>query len=117
MTQMIRMQRDMMQELANVLDRVDDITDIEPATRQVENLTEQMQRRMAQVGKSMGKDAVPASQAEVKRLQSAMQREMNKLDPIMKQIQNEMDRLAEQDWSTPLLEAAKQYKFESEIKS
>ena len=54
MSQMIRLQRDMMQELADVLHRVEDVTDIEPATRHVENLTDQMQRRMAQAGEAGG---------------------------------------------------------------
>lgn len=117
MTKMIRVQRDMMQELADVLHRVDDVSDLESATKEIENLTEQMRRSMAQVTKSMGKDTMPTSQAEAKRLQSAMQREMKKLQPIMKQIQNEMARLAKHDWSSPLLEAVKNYKAESNVKS
>lgn len=116
MTQMVRMQQDMMQELADVLHGVDDMTDLEAAIRQIENLTEQMQRRMVQVTKSMGEDGIPTSESEAKRLQAAMQRELKKLQPIMKQIQEEMDRLAEQDWSAPLLEATKKYKFESNVK-
>jgi hypothetical protein len=107
----------MMQELADVLHGVDDVTDVEPAIKQIENLSERMQRRMAQVSKSMGKDNIPTSQSEARRLQSAMQRKLKKLQPVMKQIQNEMDRLAEQDWSAPLLEATKEYKSESNVKS
>ena len=98
--------------LADVLRSVDDVSDLEGATREIEGMTEEMQGRMAKIAKSMGKDAIPTSKSEVKRIQSAMEREMKKLQPVMKQIQNEMDRLAEQDWSAPLLEAAKKYEFE-----
>ena len=117
MTKMIRVQRDMMQEFAEVLHGVEDISDLEPATLEIKNLTEQMQHRMAQVTRRMGKDTIPTSQAEAKRLQSAMQREMKRLQPILEKIQKELERLSKQDWSGPLLEAAEKYKFESKIKS
>jgi hypothetical protein len=111
------MQQDMMQGLADVLHGVDDVTDVEPAIKQIENLTKKMQRRMVQITKSMGEDDIPTSQSKAKRLQAAMQRELEELQPIMKQIQREMDRLAEQDWSAPLLEATKKYKSESDVMS
>jgi len=117
MTKMIRMQGDMMQELADVLRGVDDVSDLEAATKQIENLTGQMQGRMGQFTKSMDMDTMPTSKAEAKRLQSAMQREMKKLRPVMKQIQNEMERLSKLDWAGPLLEAAEKYEYEFEVKS
>jgi len=117
MTKLIRVQGEMMQELASVLHRVDDASDLESAIKQIEGLTRRMQRRMAQVTRSMGKSAVPTSQAGAKRLQSAMRREMKKLKPTLKRIESETKRLAKLDWAEPLLEAAKKYKFESKPKS
>jgi hypothetical protein len=116
MTQMIRAQREIMQDLADILHGVEDISDLEPAMHQMEDLTEQMKRRMTQITKNMGKNSVPTSRAQAKRLQSAMQREMKKYKPIVKQIQSEMTRLAKLDWSKPLLEAANQAKFEYNMK-
>ena len=117
MTQMIRVQRDIMQDLADVLHRVDDVADLEAATHEIEEMSQEMQRRMTRVTQSMGKSHMPKSRAQAKRLQSAMQREMNKLQPVMKRLQSEMTRLGKLDWSTPLLEAARKCKFEHSSKS
>ena len=117
MAKMIRMQGDMMQELADVLGGVDDVSDLEGAIRKVENLTAEMQGRMGQLAENMDVDTMPTSKAEAKRLQSAMQREIKKLEPVMKRIQNEMERLSKQDWAGPLLEAAKKYEYEFEVES
>jgi hypothetical protein len=68
--------------------------------------TDEIKLSITQLTKSMGKDAIPTSRAQAKRLQRAMQREMKKFEPIVKQLQTEMERLAKQDWSKPLLEAA-----------
>ncbi|MCP4456209.1 MAG: hypothetical protein GY809_32525 [Planctomycetes bacterium] len=112
MTEMVRMQREIMQDMANVLHDVDDVSDLEPAVQQMEALTQQMRRRLAQVAKQMDKHAVPKSRAEARRLQRAIQREAKKFDPIVKQMQREVERLSKQDWCKPLLEATSNAKFE-----
>ncbi len=117
MTRMIRTQCEIMQDLADVLHRVEDVSDLEPAMHEMEDLTQQMQRRMTEISKRMGKNNLPTSRSQAKRLQSAMQREMKKYKPIMKQVQDEMKRLAKLDWSKPLLEAANEAKFEFKAKS